>query len=56
MTQPTFPSWFSNYIPAIKGNEEVTFKTYKQRLSIVENKLGHKIGGLHKIKFRLISR
>ena len=52
----TFTAGLVNYIQAyIKGNEEVTFKTYKQRLSSVENKLGHKIGGFtQKSKFRLI--
>ena len=46
MTQENFTAGLVNYIQAyIKGNEEVTFKTYKQRLSSVENKLGHKIGG-----------
>ena len=55
-TSRTFTAGLVNYMQAyIKGNNEVTFKTYKNRLASLENKLGHKVGGFtQKSKFRLI--
>ncbi len=51
-----FTSGLINYMQGyLIGNEDVTFKTYQNRLTSLENKLGHKIGGFtQKNKFRLI--
>ena len=51
-----FTAGLVNYMQAyLKGNDDFTFKKYKNNLVKVENRLGHKIGGFtQKSKFRLI--